>query len=85
MAVKPSNRRPRVLSGIQPSGTLHLGNYLGALRPWAARQEDKENYFCIADMHAINDVQNPETLRRLTHCDYRVAAPDSGTLCSLDG
>src|SRR5262245_12455918 len=66
MAVKSSNRRPRVLSGIQPSGTLHLGNYLGALRPWAARQEDKENYFCIADMHAINDVQNPETLRRLT-------------------
>jgi tryptophanyl-tRNA synthetase len=45
MAVKSSNRRPRVLSGIQPSGTLHLGNYLGALRPWAARQEAKENYF----------------------------------------
>src|SRR5215471_6391921 len=66
MAVKSSNRRPRVLSGIQPSGTLHLGNYLGALRPWAAQQEDKENYFCIADMHAINDVQNPETLRRLS-------------------
>src|SRR5215510_1931726 len=66
MAVKSSNRRPRVLSGIQPSGTLHLGNYLGALRPWAARQEAKENYFCIADMHAINEVQNPETLRRLT-------------------
>src|SRR5215468_2750241 len=66
MAVKSSNRRPRVLSGIQPSGTLHLGNYLGALRPWAARQELKENYFCIADMHALNEVQNPETLRRLT-------------------
>jgi tryptophanyl-tRNA synthetase len=66
MTVKSHNRRPRVLSGIQPSGTLHLGNYLGALRPWAARQEAKENYFCIADMHAINDVQNPETLRRLT-------------------
>jgi tryptophanyl-tRNA synthetase len=66
MAVKSSNRRPRVLSGIQPSGTLHLGNYLGAIRPWAARQEDKENFFCIADMHAITEVQNPETLRRLT-------------------
>jgi tryptophanyl-tRNA synthetase len=66
MAVKSYNRRPRVLSGIQPSGTLHLGNYLGALRPWAARQEAKENYFCIADMHAITEVQNPETLRRLT-------------------
>jgi len=50
MAVKSHNRRPRVLSGIQPSGTLHLGNYLGALRPWAARQEAKENYFCIAEM-----------------------------------
>src|SRR5499426_3298978 len=67
MAVKSHNRRPRVLSGIQPSGTLHLGNYLGALRPWAARQEAKENYFCIADMHAITEVQNPKTLRRLTH------------------
>src|SRR5262245_20211747 len=66
MAVKSSNRRPRVFSGIQPSGTLHLGNYLGALRRWVAQQEAKENYFCIVDMHAITAVQNPETLRRLT-------------------
>lgn len=59
-------RRPRVLSGIQPSGTLHLGNYLGALRRWVAQQSEKENFFCIVDMHAITMLPDPETLRRQT-------------------
>jgi tryptophanyl-tRNA synthetase len=60
------NRRPRVFSGIQPSGKLHIGNYLGALKQWVDRQEDKENYFCIVDMHAITEYKDPEVLRRLT-------------------
>lgn len=61
-----SRLRPRVLSGIQPSGALHLGNYLGAMRRWVAEQDEKENYCCIVDMHAITVAPAPETLRRLT-------------------
>ena len=47
----PSSRT--ILSGIQPSGTLHLGNYLGALRQWVALQVDNTAYYCIVDLHAI--------------------------------
>jgi len=61
-----SIRRPRVFSGIQPSGVLTIGNYLGAVRRWVAEQDDKENYFCIVDMHAITVPQDPEPLRRRT-------------------
>jgi tryptophanyl-tRNA synthetase len=59
-------RRARVLSGIQPSGILHLGNYLGALRRWVLQQEAKENYFCIVDMHAITETPDPKQLHRRT-------------------
>jgi tryptophanyl-tRNA synthetase len=45
--------RPRVLSGIQPSGTSHIGNYLGAIRNWVQQQELYDNLFCIVDLHAI--------------------------------
>jgi len=59
-------QRARVLSGIQPSGTLHLGNYLGALRRWVLQQDAKENYFCIVDMHAITEPQDAQQLCRRT-------------------
>ena len=58
--------RKRVFSGIQPSGELHLGNYLGAMKGWAERQSEKVNFFCIVDLHAITVPQDPETLRRRT-------------------
>merc|ERR1712228_453223 len=44
---------PRVLSGVQPTGSLHLGNYLGAIQNWVANQEQYDNYFCVVDSHAI--------------------------------
>ena len=56
----------RVLSGIQPTGDVHLGNYLGAIKGWVDRQADKENFFCIVDLHAITQPQNPEELREQT-------------------
>ncbi len=56
--------RQRVFSGIQPSGNLHLGNYLGALKNWVAIQDDYENYFCIVDLHAITVPQDPKVLRQ---------------------
>ena len=54
----------RVFSGVQPSGTLHLGNYLGALKNWVTIQERYENYFCIVDLHAITVPQDPRLLRQ---------------------
>lgn len=56
--------KQRVFSGIQPSGNLHLGNYVGALKNWAAIQDDYENYFCIVDLHAITVPQDPKVLRQ---------------------
>lgn len=61
-----SPARPRVLSGVQPSGNLHLGNYLGAIKRWVDRQDDFENFFCIVDLHAITVPQDPDALRRHT-------------------
>lgn len=52
-----------VFSGIQPSGDVQLGNYIGAIKGWVDRQEEKENYFCIVDLHALTVPQDPEELR----------------------
>jgi tryptophanyl-tRNA synthetase len=54
----------RVFGGIQPSGNLHLGNYLGALKNWVAIQDKYENYFCIVDLHALTVPQDPKDLRQ---------------------
>ena len=54
---------PRVLSGVQPSGNLHIGNYLGALSNWVRIQHDYESIFCIVDLHAITVFQKPDELR----------------------
>jgi tryptophanyl-tRNA synthetase len=59
-------RRPRVFSGIQPSGSLHLGNYLGAIRNWVAMQETHDCVYCVVDLHAITARQERAELRRST-------------------
>lgn len=56
----------RVLSGVQPTGNLHLGNYLGAIKNWCDIQFDHECLFCIVDLHAITVPQEPEALRQAT-------------------
>ena len=56
----------RIFSGVQPTGNLHLGNYLGAIRNWVALQADYESIFCIVDLHAITVPQNPAELRAHT-------------------
>ena len=58
--------KKRVLSGIQPSGDVQLGNYLGAIKGWVERQSDKENFFCIVDLHALTALQDPGELRQQT-------------------
>ena len=56
----------RVFSGVQPTGNLHLGNYLGAIRNWVALQEDHECIYCIVDLHAITVFQDPAELTAST-------------------
>ena len=58
---------PRIFSGIQPSGELHIGNYLGAVRNWVQLQHEIESFICIVDYHAITIPYEPEDLRRRTH------------------
>lgn len=55
--------KKRVFSGIQATGSLHLGNYLGAIKNWVKMQEQYDNYFCVVDMHTITVPQDPEMLR----------------------
>lgn len=67
---------PRVFSGIKPSGDLHLGNYLGAIRRFVPLQQTHETIYCVVDMHAITVWQEPEDLRRWT---YEIAAAYIGS------
>ncbi|HLH44774.1 MAG TPA: tryptophan--tRNA ligase [Bryobacteraceae bacterium] len=55
--------KKRVLSGIQPTGSPHIGNYLGALKNWAKIQYDYDSIYCIVDLHAITVYQQPQELR----------------------
>ncbi|MCW2615936.1 MAG: trpS [Frankiales bacterium] len=64
---RPSGPRPRVLSGIRPTGAgFQLGNYLGAVRHWAAMQDEADCFFFLADLHALTDVPDPAHLRART-------------------
>lgn len=54
----------RTLSGIQPTGNLHIGNYLGALVNWVKLQEEYDAYFCVVDMHALTQRPDPDVLRK---------------------
>ena len=58
--------KKRIFSGIQPSGNLHIGNYLGAIQNWVKLQEEYDSIFCVVDMHAITVPQDPEVLRKRT-------------------
>ena len=56
----------RVLSGIQPTGEIHLGNYVGAIRHWATDQHQHDSFFCVVDLHALTVEIDPELLRTKT-------------------
>jgi len=58
--------KKRIFSGAQPTGQLHIGNYLGALKNWVALQEEYEAFYCIVNLHAITLPQDPATLRKAT-------------------
>ena len=69
----------RILTGIQPTGTLHLGNYFGAMRPAIALQEEGEAFYFIADYHALTTVQDPTRLR-----EYNRGVALDFLACGLD-
>lgn len=58
--------KKRIFSGAQPTGELHIGNYLGALKNWVALQDEYEAFYCIVNLHAITLPQDPATLRQKT-------------------
>jgi tryptophanyl-tRNA synthetase len=60
--------RPRVLSGIQPTGEgFHLGSWIGAVRNWVAMQDTHDAFYCVVDLHAITVGHDPQVLRRRTY------------------
>lgn len=74
-----SQRPPRVLSGIQPSGHLTIGNYLGALKQWVKVQDKYDSFFCVVDLHAITLPQDPTAL-----CDGSREVAALYLACGLD-
>ena len=76
---------PRVFSGIQPTGELHLGNYLGAVQRWVHDQHDFDSLYCVVDLHAITLPQDPAVLRAKTRevVTLLVAAGLDPAVCTL--
>lgn len=79
-------QKKRILSGIQPTGTFTLGNYVGAVRNWDALQSDYNCIYMIANMHAITVRQTPATCAarrgRLRRCCWLAASTRTGACCS---
>ncbi len=63
-AMEKPHKSQRAFSGVQPSGDLHIGNYLGAIRNWLQIQEEYESLFCVVDYHALTVPQDPKTLQQ---------------------
>ncbi len=77
----PATQKPIVLSGIQPSGNLTLGNYIGALKNWVAMQDDYDCLYTLVDLHAITVRQDPKILRERCYeflCLYLACGLDPG-------
>jgi tryptophanyl-tRNA synthetase len=75
----------RIFSGAQPTGSVHLGNYLGALRNWVALQHEYESFFCIVNLHAVTIFLDPKVLREKTRELARIylavgLGPDASTI-----
>ena len=56
--------KKRILSGVQPTGDLHIGNWLGAINNWVTLQEQYETFLCVVDLHAITASYNPKELSK---------------------
>ena len=70
----------RLLTGLQPSGDLHIGNYFGALKPFVDLYREHESFLMVVDYHALTSLRDPEALRRNTisvEKDYLAAGVDA--------
>ncbi len=79
------NNKKRILSGVQPTGDLHLGNWLGAIRNWVTLQEQYETFLCVVDLHAITAKYNPKELTKntLSTAALYVACGIDPNICSI--
>ncbi|HEV8666239.1 MAG TPA: tryptophan--tRNA ligase, partial [Candidatus Paceibacterota bacterium] len=59
-------QKKRLLTGLQPSGQLHIGNYFGALKPFVDSYEEFESFLMVADYHTLTTLKDPEVLRQNT-------------------
>ena len=77
--------KKRILSGVQPTGELHLGNWLGAIRNWVTLQEEYETFLCVVDLHAITAEHNPKELTQntLSTAALYVACGIDPNICSI--
>ena len=77
--------KKRILSGVQPTGELHLGNWLGAIRNWVTLQEQYETFLCVVDLHAITAEHNPKELSQntLSTAALYVACGIDPNICSI--
>ncbi len=77
--------KKRILSGVQPTGELHLGNWLGAIRNWVTLQEQYETFLCVVDLHAITAEHNPKELTQntLSTAALYVACGIDPNICSI--
>ena len=77
--------KKRILSGVQPTGELHLGNWLGAIRNWVTLQEQYETFLCVVDLHAITAEYNPKELAKntLSTAALYVACGIDPNICSI--
>ncbi len=77
--------KKRILSGVQPTGDLHLGNWLGAIRNWVTLQEQYETFLCVVDLHAITAEHNPKELSQntLSTAALYVACGIDPNICSI--
>ncbi len=64
--------RKRVFSGVQPTGNMHLGNYLGAFRNWVALQDDYDAVYCVVDLHALTVPQEPDEFIAARHATAKL-------------
>ena len=60
------NNKKRILSGVQPTGDLHLGNWLGAIKNWVELQKEHDTFLCVVDLHAITAKYEPSKLAENT-------------------
>ena len=77
--------KARILSGVQPTGDLHIGNWLGAIRNWVDLQETHETFLCVVDLHALTTPQDPKELAKntLKTAGLYIACGIKPELCSI--